>query len=126
MSTSIITVRLDEKLKGQFEEIVNDLGLNMTTAIAAFIKAVVREEAIPFNLSRKKNSFYSPANMAALKESIEQHKRGEVVTFSNIEELEKATLKAKKGENARQFYFKGFCGVSRMAGARSQNRQQNQ
>ena len=96
LSMSVITVRMDEKLKEQFETIVNDLGLNMTTAITAFAKAVVREDGIPFDLSRKKDSFYSPANMAALKESIEQHKRGEVIVFNSVEELEMAALKATK------------------------------
>ena len=75
MGTSVITVRLDEKLKKQFEEVVDELGLNMTTAITAFVKTVVRQEGIPFDLSAKKDPFYSPANMAALKESIAQHER---------------------------------------------------
>lgn len=57
LSNSIITVRMDDKLKDQFEKIVNDLGLNMTTAFTAFAKAVVREEGIPFELSCKKDSF---------------------------------------------------------------------
>ena len=96
LSTSVITVRMDEKLKEQFENVVNDVGLNMTTAITAFAKAVVREDGIPFELSRKKDSFYSRANMAALKESIEQHQRGEVITFNSVEELEAAALKAAK------------------------------
>ena len=96
MAMSVITVRMDEKLKKQFENTVNDVGLNMTAAITAFAKAVVREEGIPFDLSRKKDSFYSSANMAALKESIEQHQRGEVITFDSVEKLEAAALKATK------------------------------
>ena len=96
LSMSVITVRMDEKLKEQFENIVNDVGLNMTTAITAFARAVVREDGIPFDLSRKKDSFYSPANMAALKESIEQHRRGEVIIFNSVEELDTAALKAAK------------------------------
>jgi len=90
LGTSVITVRLDEKLKKQFEGIVDELGLNMTTAITAFVKTVVRQEGIPFDLSAKKDSFYSPANMAALKESIEQDKAGEIITFSSVEQLEAA------------------------------------
>ena len=66
LSMSVITVRMDEKLKDQFEKVVNDVGLNMTNAITAFAKAVVRDDGIPFDLSRKKDSFYSQANMAAL------------------------------------------------------------
>jgi DNA-damage-inducible protein J len=102
LSTSVITVRMDEKLKVEFEKIVNDLGLNMATAITAFVKAVVREDGIPFKLSRKKDSFYSQANMAAIKESIEQDKRGEVITFNNVEELEAAALKAIEQRKKRQ------------------------
>ena len=90
LATSVITVRMDDQLKKQFEEIVNDLGLNMTTAITAFAKTVVRQERIPFEMSVKKDSFYSQANMAALRESIEQDRRGEVITFNSIEELEVA------------------------------------
>ena len=101
MSMSVITVRMDEKLKEQFENIVSDVGLNMTTAIIAFAKAVVREDGIPFDLSRKKDSFYSPANMAALKESIEQHRRGEVIIFNSVEEMKKAAIKdAKQAKHA--------------------------
>jgi len=102
LNTSVITVRMDEKLKEEFESIVNDLGLNMASAITAFVKTVVREERIPFELSRKKDSFYSPANMAALKESIEQHKRGEDITFNSVEELEAAALKANEKKKKEQ------------------------
>jgi addiction module RelB/DinJ family antitoxin len=95
------------KLKERFEEIVDDLGLNMASAITVFVKTVVREERIPFELSRKKDSFYSLANRAALKESIEQDRRGEVITFDSVAELETAafkTIEEKKkvqGKDAR-------------------------
>ena len=108
LGTSVITVRLEEKLKKQFEEIVDELGLNMTTAITAFVKTVVRQEGIPFELSAKKDSFYSPANMTALKESIEQDKAGEVITFSSVEQLQAAAatksfeqIKKEQGRHAR-------------------------
>ena len=50
--TSTITIRMDEELKSQFEELVNDLGLNLTTAITAFAKQSVREQQIPFKLTK--------------------------------------------------------------------------
>lgn len=52
MSTSNVTIRMDKELKKQAEELFNDLGLNMTTAITAFAKQAVREQRIPFTLSR--------------------------------------------------------------------------
>jgi addiction module antitoxin, RelB/DinJ family len=87
-----VTIRMDEELKKQFETVVNDVGLNMTSAVTAFAKAVVREGGMPFELKRGKSSFYSPANMAALKESIEQHQRGELITFGSVEEAQKAAM----------------------------------
>lgn len=46
-------------------------------------------------LKDQKDSFYTPANMAALRESIEQDKRGEVITFKSVEALEKADCTIK-------------------------------
>lgn len=52
MSTTNITVRMDEDLKRQAEELFADLGFNMTTALTAFVKQAVREQRIPFIISR--------------------------------------------------------------------------
>jgi len=47
-----ITIRIDDELKRQAEELFSDLGLNFTTAITAFTKQAVREQRIPFILSK--------------------------------------------------------------------------
>jgi DNA-damage-inducible protein J len=52
MATKNITIRMDEELKKQAEELFSDLGLSMTTAIIAFTKQAVREQSIPFIISR--------------------------------------------------------------------------
>jgi DNA-damage-inducible protein J len=52
MANKNITIRMDEQLKKQAEELFSDLGLSMTTAIIAFTKQAVREQRIPFNISR--------------------------------------------------------------------------
>jgi len=52
MATKNITIRMDEELKKQAEELFSDLGLSMTSAIIAFTKQAVREQAIPFIISR--------------------------------------------------------------------------
>ena len=58
MSQSLITIRMDENLKKNFEFICDELGMNMSTAITLFAKTVCREQRIPFeialnNVSRK-------------------------------------------------------------------------
>lgn len=43
---------MDEDIKHQADELFSDLGLNLSSAITAFIKQAIREQAIPFKLSR--------------------------------------------------------------------------
>ena len=50
MASTSITIRMDENLKKQIEILFDDMGLNMTTAITLFAKAVVRENRIPFEI----------------------------------------------------------------------------
>ena len=50
ISAKNLNIRTDKEIKNQAEEIFNELGLNMTTAINMFLKTVVREYGIPFEL----------------------------------------------------------------------------
>jgi len=52
VATTNITIRMDEELKKQAEDLFSDLGLNLTTAFTAFARQAVREQGIPFVLSR--------------------------------------------------------------------------
>ena len=45
-----INLRVDEGLKKDAENIFSELGLGMTSAITIFLKAVVRNNGIPFSL----------------------------------------------------------------------------
>lgn len=62
---------MDDSLKKQTEDILGELGLNMTTAITMFAKAIVRERRLPLDLSV--DPFYSAANQVRLKRSIEEY-----------------------------------------------------
>ena len=68
MATTSVTIRMDENLKKQVETLFDDMGLNMTTAITMFAKAVVRQNKIPFEISA--DTFYSEANQAHLRKAI--------------------------------------------------------
>ena len=56
-----INFRVDDDIKRSAERTLNDIGLNMSTAITIFLKAVVRENRIPFELTA--DPFYSKENM---------------------------------------------------------------
>ncbi|MGN1381211.1 MAG: type II toxin-antitoxin system RelB/DinJ family antitoxin [Eubacterium sp.] len=52
MTTSNINVRVDDDLKKEAENLFNDLGVNMSSAITMFLKAAIRYDGIPFEIRR--------------------------------------------------------------------------
>jgi DNA-damage-inducible protein J len=50
MAVTNLNIRTDKEIKDQAEQIFNELGLNMTTAINMFLRTVIRENGIPFHL----------------------------------------------------------------------------
>lgn len=54
MAQSTFSVRMDETLKKQFDSLCSDFGMNASTAINVFARAVVRERRIPFEIESSK------------------------------------------------------------------------
>ena len=50
MATTNLNICIDKAIKDQAEEIFNELGLNMTTAVNMFLRTAIREHGIPFEL----------------------------------------------------------------------------
>lgn len=50
MAQATFSVRMDENLKKQFDLLCSDFGMNASTAINIFARAVVRERKIPFEI----------------------------------------------------------------------------
>ena len=86
MSTTNVTIRIDEDLKKQAEVIFADMGLNMTTAFIAFIKQSVREQRIPFMLTR---NIPNKETQSAIEEIQELKKLKNKKTYSSFSELVK-------------------------------------
>ena len=53
MANTNVTMRIDENLKSQLQELMSDLGLDMTTFFTMAAKQAIREQALPFNVSRE-------------------------------------------------------------------------
>lgn len=58
MANINVTIRMDEKLKKEADSLFKDLGMNLTTAINTFIKQSIREQKIPFEISKKPSIEY--------------------------------------------------------------------
>ena len=72
-----ISAKIENNDKNLFETIINSIGLNVTTAITAFVKATIRENGIPFELKATDDPYvYSEENMKYLRQSIAQIENG--------------------------------------------------
>ena len=66
-----VSIRMDDNLKKQAEDLFNDLGMNLTTAFTIFVKQAIREQGIPFEITKE-----TPNNetLSALREVEEMKK----------------------------------------------------
>ena len=55
MESLTLNVRVDANDKKNFEQFCNNVGMNVSTAVNMFIKAVLREQRLPFEI--KSNTF---------------------------------------------------------------------
>ena len=53
MANINVTIRVDEDLKEEADELFEDLGMSFTTAVNIFVKQAVREGGIPFQITRQ-------------------------------------------------------------------------
>ena len=52
MATTNITMRIDTGVKAQLQELMSELGLDMTTFFTMAAKQAIRQQRIPFEISR--------------------------------------------------------------------------
>ena len=70
MAQTTVSIRMDNALKKEFDNVCNELGLSMTTAVTMLAKKMTREKRIPFEVSV--DPLYSDENMSRLRKSIAQ------------------------------------------------------
>jgi DNA-damage-inducible protein J len=61
-----LNIRVDDVLKSQVEEVLDSIGMSLSTATTIFLKQVIRYNGIPLEL--RADPFYSPKNKARLLE----------------------------------------------------------
>lgn len=84
MAQTNVNIRMDEDLKRQFDEFCEETGLNMSTAICIYVKKVVAEQKIPFEIVAH-DPFYSPANIKRLKRAMRNVEEGKIEEHDLIE-----------------------------------------
>ncbi len=59
MANINVTIRMEEQLKKQADELFADFGLTLSSAITMFAKQAVREQRIPFEITRRDATYAS-------------------------------------------------------------------
>lgn len=83
MTAVPITMRADADVKLRFEQICDEIGLSVNAALNIFVKRVVRDRKIPFELSA--DPFFCESNMKHLVSSAEAARSGLVTEHELIE-----------------------------------------
>lgn len=82
MSNTNINIRIDSDLKKNADELFNDLGLNMSTAITMFLRSAVNNNGIPFEVKRKNPN---AETLAAIRDVLER--KNVVGPFDSVSDL---------------------------------------
>ena len=85
MRQTVLSVRMDEDIKRRFDAFCTDAGMNASVAVNIFVRAVIRENKIPFDIIGNDDPFFSEKNRIRLRESIEQLEAGQGTAHDLIE-----------------------------------------
>ena len=85
MAKTSTNITIDTDIKAKAQELFADFGLDLSTAINMFLRQSIRENAIPFNISRE---VPNADTVAAMKEVEEMRKHPEKYkSYSNVEDM---------------------------------------
>ena len=90
MATTNVTMRIDEELKRQLQELVSNLGLDMTTFFTMSAKQAVREQRIPFEVSMNVPNEETRAAIEEVRQMKENPSLGK--SYTDVDEMMKELL----------------------------------
>ena len=84
MALSTLTARVDEKDKLNFDAFCSSVGRTTSAAINMYVKAVLRERRIPFEI-KQEDPFFSEENQAYVLKSVQELRAGKGTAHELIE-----------------------------------------
>ena len=85
MALTTLTARVDPKDKADFDAFCSNVGLNTSTAINLFVKEILRQNRIPFEITPAPDPFFSESNIAYVKKSVRELRDGKGTAHELIE-----------------------------------------
>ncbi len=80
--TTNINIKTDSALKAQAEKLFSDLGMNMSTALNIFLRQSVRENRIPFEITK---NIPNANTVQAMEDTLNE--RNMTGPFNNMQDL---------------------------------------
>lgn len=103
MQQATISIRVDQSLKQNFDALCDAFGLSATAAFNIFMKAVVREKRIPFEIRADKSELTRKRGWAAV-EALRQSAIDSGITEMTLDEINteiKASRDERRAKNLR-------------------------
>ena len=97
MAQTSMTFRVDDSLKKQFDMLCDEFGLTNTAALTIFMKAVVRERRIPFELKTESEAVIRARGLLAF-EKLREEARKSGLTGMTLEEINEEIRATRRGE----------------------------
>ena len=85
MAQATLTARVDARDKVDFDAFCSNVGLNTSTAINLFVKAVLRENRIPFEIAQTPDPFFNEPNLSHVKKAVQELRAGKGTAHELIE-----------------------------------------
>ena len=91
MAKVATNISIDEDIKPKAQAMLAEFGLDLSTAVNMFLRQMLREEAIPFEIRKE---VPNAVTLAAMAEAEEMEKRPELAkTYSSVDALMEDLLK---------------------------------
>ena len=97
MAQTSMTFRVDDSLKKNFDKLCDEFGLTSTAALTVFMKAVVRERRIPFDIQAK-SEYQSRIQAMDAFERMREDAAQSGLTEMTLDEINEEIRAARRGE----------------------------
>ena len=98
MAQATFSVRMEEDLKRQFDELCEEFGMNTTTAFNIFARAVVRERRIPFEIFAPQKKLTRSDGMQAFRDLRSEAKKNGIQDLT-LDEINEEIRRARSEES---------------------------
>lgn len=89
--TSAINIQIDSETKRKATDILNDLGLSMSTAINIFLRQVIKKDGLPFEVNNNNSNDDLLDAIEEIRDMINNPQN--YPSYTNREDLKKTLLK---------------------------------